>query len=156
MNIISGKIIIYQVVVFVGLSIKQDFTMKVNRIKVPEDRTRMSFNINLTQDFMCVCQLMNIPFEEALQTYVDHIKVYNHFVNEHRGTNYEATAIFERYAESHREKFGLQTAKYKNVHINPIKQIVKLGQAEIGSESHEYTKIIEDWYGAVIIDKNAN
>ena len=130
--------------------------MQENRIKTPLDGTHTSFKLNLPEDFISVCQLMNISFSQALQTYADHIKVYNQLVNEKKGINFEASAIFKKFQESCVRKHGIKIAIYPDLHVAPIREIVKLGMAKKGSESTEYENIIKRWYQSIMKGKDGN
>jgi len=127
-----------------------------NRIKTPLDGTYTSFKLNLPDDFISVCQFMNISFSQALQTYVDHIKVYNQLFNEKKGINVEATSIFKKFQKSCIRKHGMKTAIYPKLHVDPIREIIKLGMAKKGSDSTEYENIIKRWYQTIMKGKDEN
>ncbi|RLJ77377.1 hypothetical protein BCL90_2463 [Pedobacter alluvionis] len=99
---------------------------------------------------------MNISFSQALQTYVDHIKVYNQLFNEKNGINVEATAIFKKFQKSCIRKHGMKTAIYPKLHVAPIREIIKLGMAKKGSDSTEYENIIKRWYQSIKKGKDEN
>jgi len=130
--------------------------MQENRINIPQGIIPLSIKLNLTEDFVNICQLMNISFDEALQTYADHIKVYNQLFNEHKGVDAQAMHIFKKFQKSCISKQGLKVAVYSQLHVNPIKEILKLGRAKKGSECAEYESIIKQWYHTIMKAKDGD
>ncbi|RAJ31734.1 hypothetical protein [Pedobacter cryoconitis] len=114
--------------------------------KKPEDKNEVTVILDLPDDFLCLCEYSNITPKHALETYIINIKVYNYLINEGCGVNFLATSIFKKYKDAHFKSKGTRVAMFHELHIAPIKQILKLGMADVGSNSPQYADIINKWY----------
>ncbi|SDF96056.1 hypothetical protein SAMN05421827_102254 [Pedobacter terrae] len=120
--------------------------MAKSQIKIPRAEHELTISINLPEDFIIMCEFLNITPKQALITYLRHVKFYNYIINEKEGVNSEATAIFKKFKETQLKTEGLKVAKHHKLHLAPIKKIISLGMAGEGSNSQKYAEIIEKWH----------
>lgn len=125
---------------------KSEKPMETQVKKTSDVDNEIIVSLNLPEDFICTCEIMNITYKQAIVTYLEHIKIYNHFFNEDDGANSEATAVFKKFELSQLKNQGVKVTKHHKLHLAPLKEILRLGMDEKGSESQEYIDVIEKWY----------
>ena len=123
--------------------------MKKSPIKIPLPEREVTVTLDLSDDFIIMCEFLNITHKEALDTYLRHIKVYNYLIQEEEGANAKGTAIFKKFKDIQFKNEGLKVAKHPKHHLGPIKKIISLGMAEEGSASLKYVEIIEEWHNDI-------
>lgn len=120
--------------------------MAKSQIKIPRAENELTITINLPEDFIIMCEFLNVTHKQALVTYLRHIKFYNYIISENEGANSEATAIFKKFKETQLKSEGIKVAKHHKLHLAPIKKIISLGMTGEGSSSQQYAETIEKWH----------
>ena len=123
--------------------------MKRKKDKKLPVRNKISFDLELSEDFKTACELFNIDAIQAIEGYLKHVTVYNFLFNEMEGLNHEATLISKQVIKRHFNIENLKIAKHYKHHQLPIELIIKAGIKGHGSTSEEYLNIIDNWHKTI-------
>ncbi|TCC95021.1 hypothetical protein [Pedobacter hiemivivus] len=116
--------------------------------RIPVGNT-ITVDLELPEDFITACRFCNICYQQAIETYLNHITFYNFFFQEGEEPNAQATKLFKRNNKDQFTADNIKVAKHSTLHKTPIKEILNIGLQSKGSSSVQYRTIIKKWHKSI-------